>query len=180
MWFRIRAGCLTQSTCTLVDRYGCLLIEALGLIMPVGSHGPERGFNCTCVVAAEEQLTTGGLEYNADIRLGSATIAPVSGVQCAVCNCCCHVGLLSSSVHPYNQHSIQIHGKDGSLSLSAYHMCITQPCRSSDAGSGNPCLKAAAASLVWAVFALSYQRSTAGKHPELYPRRSTPPRGTEF
>ncbi len=109
----------------LVDGDGSLLIEALGLIVPVRSHGPKRSFNCTCVVAAEKKLTTGGLEYNADIRLGSATIAPVSCVQRAVCNCCCHVGLLSSSVHPYNQHSTQIHGKDGSLSLSAYHMCVT-------------------------------------------------------
>lgn len=109
----------------LVDGDRSLLGEALGLIVPVGSHGPERGFNCAGVVAAEEQLTAGGLEYNADVRLGSATVTAISCVQRAVCNCCCHVGLLSSSVHPYNQHSTQIHGKDGSLSLSAYHMCVT-------------------------------------------------------
>lgn len=109
----------------LIDRDGCLLVEALGLVVPVGGQGPERGLNCACVVAAKQQLTAGGLEYNADICLSPATIASVSCVQCAVCNCCCHVGLLSSSVHPYNQYSEQNHGKDGSLSLSAYHMCVT-------------------------------------------------------
>ncbi len=109
----------------LIDRNGCLLVEALGLIVPVGGQGPKRGLNCACVVAAKQQLTAGGLEYNADICLSPATIASVSCVQCAVCNCCCHVGLLSSSVHPYNQYSEQNHGKDGSLSLSAYHMCVT-------------------------------------------------------
>jgi hypothetical protein len=77
--FYIRGVRLRGLPC-LVDGDGRLLVEALGLIVPVGSHRPERSFYCTCVVAAEEQLTPGGLEYNADICLGSATIAPVSCV----------------------------------------------------------------------------------------------------
>jgi hypothetical protein len=43
------------------------------------------------VVAAEEKLTAGGTENNPDIRLCTATIAPVNGGECAVRNCCCHV-----------------------------------------------------------------------------------------
>ena len=79
--------------------------EACRLIVPVGVSGLKRSFDCPRVVAAEEQLPAGGLKYNADVRLCSAAIAPVQCVECAVCNCCCHVGLLSRSVCLYNQHS---------------------------------------------------------------------------
>ena len=77
------------------------------------------------MVSAEEQLASGGLEYNPDVCLRTATVAPVSCGECAVGNCCCHVGLLSRSVHLYNQHSQPNHGKDVSLSLYAYHVCVT-------------------------------------------------------
>ncbi|VXB14239.1 hypothetical protein ARTHRO9AX_120015 [Arthrobacter sp. 9AX] len=89
----------------LVDFYGCFLVKLPRLIVPVRAQRLERRFNCTCVVAAEQQLTAGGLQYNPDICLGSATIAPVECVECAVCHCCCHVGLLSRSVRLYNQYS---------------------------------------------------------------------------
>ena len=88
-----------------VDYNGSLLVKPSRLIVPVGAHGLERCLNCTGVVAAEKQLTAGGLQYNPDVCLGSATIAPVQCVECAVCHCCCHVGLLSRSVRPYNQYS---------------------------------------------------------------------------
>ena len=69
-----------QGVVPSVDRNRCLLVEALGLVMPVGGQGPERGLDCAGVVAAEKQLTAGGLEYNADICLSPATIASVSCV----------------------------------------------------------------------------------------------------
>src|SRR5687767_15044213 len=90
------------------------------------------------MVSAEEQLTSGGLEYNPDVCLRTATVAPVSCGECAVGNCCCHVGLLSRSVHLYNQHSEPNYGKDVSLSLSAYHVCVTAGGSWSRVWSGSP------------------------------------------
>jgi hypothetical protein len=81
------------------------------------------------MVSAEQQLASGGLEYNPDVCLRTATVATVSRSECAVGNCCGHVGLLSRSVHLYNQHSQPNHGKDVSLSLSAYHVCVTNGVR---------------------------------------------------
>ncbi|GAB5080569.1 hypothetical protein ARTHROSP310_37180 [Arthrobacter sp. AD-310] len=104
----------------LVDFYGCLLVKLRRFVMPVGAQRLERRFDCTRMVAAEKQLTAGGLEYNPDICLGSATIATVEGVKCAVCHCCCHIGLLSRSVRLYNQYSYLNHRKDGASSLCAY------------------------------------------------------------
>jgi hypothetical protein len=88
-----------------VDYNGSLLVKPSRLIVPAGAQWLQRCLDSTGMVATEEQLTTGGLEYNADICLCSATIAPVQCVECAVRNCCCHIGLLSRSVYLYNQHS---------------------------------------------------------------------------
>src|SRR5213595_2890572 len=66
------------------DRF--FLLKAGRFVVPIRANRTQRGLYCTRVVAAEKQLTAGGLKYNADIRLCPATIAPVESIECAVCN----------------------------------------------------------------------------------------------
>jgi len=75
----------------LVDRNRFFFVEAARLVVPVGAERAKVRFNGACVVGAEEKLTAGGSEDNADICLSSATVTPVSGSECAVRNCCGHV-----------------------------------------------------------------------------------------
>jgi hypothetical protein len=63
----------------LVDGDRRLLVKTTRLVVPVRAERPERRFYGAGVVAAEKKLTPGGAENNPDIRLCSATIAPVDG-----------------------------------------------------------------------------------------------------
>ncbi len=63
----------------LVDRDRSLLVEAAGLVVPVGTERPKLRFYGSCVVSAEKQLTAGGSENNPDVRLCPATVTPVNG-----------------------------------------------------------------------------------------------------
>jgi hypothetical protein len=75
-------------------------VELVGLVGHVSGDLAELVAVLACVVSAEKKLTP-GLELDAQVGLGSATVAAVRGAQRgARGNCSGHIGLISGRSVP--------------------------------------------------------------------------------